>query len=105
MGLKKHNILRLRFAIVEAILEHLFKEGVMVVKNDPRACKHNELEDTPATTIRDHDLFVRVWGVEFVLAVCKNDFQGCIQVSCQRCVAGGAASVGRLHYQRTSSET
>ena len=31
----------------KAILEHLFKEGVMVVKNDPRAAKHNELEDIP----------------------------------------------------------
>mmetsp|Transcript_741 Transcript_741/g.1431 ORF Transcript_741/g.1431 Transcript_741/m.1431 type:complete len:132 (+) Transcript_741:100-495(+) len=31
----------------KAILEHLFKEGVMVVKNDPRAQKHNELEDIP----------------------------------------------------------
>merc|ERR1719343_1036154 len=31
----------------KAILEHLFKEGVMVVKNDPRATKHNELEDIP----------------------------------------------------------
>merc|ERR1712216_257498 len=31
----------------KAILEHLFKEGVMVVKNDPRAKTHNELEDIP----------------------------------------------------------
>merc|ERR1711865_474108 len=31
----------------KAILEHLFKEGVMVVKNDPRASRHNELEDIP----------------------------------------------------------
>ena len=31
----------------KAILEHLFKEGVMVVKNDPRAKHHNELEDIP----------------------------------------------------------
>jgi len=31
----------------KAIMEHLFKEGVMVVKNDPRAAKHNELEDIP----------------------------------------------------------
>mmetsp|Transcript_40413 Transcript_40413/g.72604 ORF Transcript_40413/g.72604 Transcript_40413/m.72604 type:complete len:124 (+) Transcript_40413:111-482(+) len=30
-----------------AILEHLFKEGVMVVKKDYQACKHNELEDIP----------------------------------------------------------
>merc|ERR1712060_91484 len=30
-----------------AILEHLFKEGVIVVLNDPRADKHNELEDIP----------------------------------------------------------
>merc|ERR1719183_1981641 len=29
------------------ILEHLFKEGVMVVKNDPRANKHTELEEVP----------------------------------------------------------
>mmetsp|Transcript_122709 Transcript_122709/g.343478 ORF Transcript_122709/g.343478 Transcript_122709/m.343478 type:complete len:131 (+) Transcript_122709:95-487(+) len=29
------------------ILEHLFKEGVMCVKKDPRACRHNELEDIP----------------------------------------------------------
>ena len=29
------------------ILEHLFKEGVMVVKKDYQACKHNELEDIP----------------------------------------------------------
>merc|ERR1719395_57699 len=29
------------------ILEHLFKEGVMVVKKDGRACKHNELDDIP----------------------------------------------------------
>eukprot|EP00933_Yihiella_yeosuensis_P075998 TRINITY_DN855_c0_g1_i2.p1 TRINITY_DN855_c0_g1~~TRINITY_DN855_c0_g1_i2.p1 ORF type:complete len:122 (+),score=35.54 TRINITY_DN855_c0_g1_i2:78-443(+) len=28
-----------------AILEHLFKEGVMVVKKDHQACKHIELED------------------------------------------------------------
>eukprot|EP00932_Pfiesteria_piscicida_P007257 SRR837773.17272.p2 GENE.SRR837773.17272~~SRR837773.17272.p2 ORF type:complete len:141 (-),score=69.98 SRR837773.17272:100-486(-) len=27
------------------ILEHLFNEGVICVKKDPRACKHNELED------------------------------------------------------------
>merc|ERR1712224_1019877 len=31
----------------KAILEHLFKEGVMVVKNDPRAPKHIELEEIP----------------------------------------------------------
>merc|ERR1712183_741068 len=31
----------------KAILEHLFKEGVMCVKKDPRAQKHNELEDIP----------------------------------------------------------
>ena len=30
-----------------AILEHLFKEGVMCVKKDPKACRHNELEDIP----------------------------------------------------------
>merc|ERR1711937_427387 len=30
-----------------AILEHLFKEGVMVVKKDARAHRHNELEDVP----------------------------------------------------------
>merc|ERR1719249_387559 len=30
-----------------AILEHVFKEGVIVVKKDPRACKHNELEEIP----------------------------------------------------------
>eukprot|EP00418_Pyrodinium_bahamense_P093836 CAMPEP_0179046736 /NCGR_PEP_ID=MMETSP0796-20121207/18838_1 /TAXON_ID=73915 /ORGANISM="Pyrodinium bahamense, Strain pbaha01" /LENGTH=139 /DNA_ID=CAMNT_0020743165 /DNA_START=98 /DNA_END=517 /DNA_ORIENTATION=+ len=29
------------------ILEHVFKEGVIVVKHDPRACRHNELEDIP----------------------------------------------------------
>eukprot|EP00929_Paragymnodinium_shiwhaense_P030927 TRINITY_DN1742_c0_g3_i1.p2 TRINITY_DN1742_c0_g3~~TRINITY_DN1742_c0_g3_i1.p2 ORF type:complete len:132 (+),score=42.58 TRINITY_DN1742_c0_g3_i1:23-397(+) len=29
------------------ILEHLFKEGVMCVKKDPRAHRHNELEDVP----------------------------------------------------------
>ena len=29
------------------ILEHLFKEGVMCVKKDPRASRHNELEDVP----------------------------------------------------------
>merc|ERR1712061_16902 len=29
------------------ILEHVFKEGVIVVKNDPRATLHNELEDIP----------------------------------------------------------
>merc|ERR1719165_62022 len=28
-------------------MEHLFKEGVMCVKKDPRAHKHNELEDIP----------------------------------------------------------
>merc|ERR1711920_131389 len=31
----------------KAILEHVFKEGVIVVKNDPRAVKHNELEEIP----------------------------------------------------------
>merc|ERR1712217_41115 len=31
----------------KAILEHVFKEGVIVVKKDPRATKHNELEDIP----------------------------------------------------------
>mmetsp|Transcript_58123 Transcript_58123/g.165476 ORF Transcript_58123/g.165476 Transcript_58123/m.165476 type:complete len:125 (-) Transcript_58123:67-441(-) len=31
----------------KVILEHLFKEGVMCVKHDPSACKHNELEDIP----------------------------------------------------------
>jgi len=31
----------------KAIMEHLFKEGVMAVKNDPRAARHNELEDYP----------------------------------------------------------
>merc|ERR1719277_1263456 len=30
-----------------AIIEHVFKEGVIVVKKDTRACKHNELEDIP----------------------------------------------------------
>mmetsp|Transcript_49151 Transcript_49151/g.138769 ORF Transcript_49151/g.138769 Transcript_49151/m.138769 type:complete len:132 (-) Transcript_49151:245-640(-) len=30
-----------------AILEHVFKEGVIVVLNDPRAPKHNELTDIP----------------------------------------------------------
>mmetsp|Transcript_133479 Transcript_133479/g.259889 ORF Transcript_133479/g.259889 Transcript_133479/m.259889 type:complete len:142 (+) Transcript_133479:62-487(+) len=30
-----------------AILEHIFKEGVIVVKNDGRASRHNELEDVP----------------------------------------------------------
>ena len=30
-----------------AILEHIFQQGVIVVKKDPRACKHNELEDIP----------------------------------------------------------
>mmetsp|Transcript_38742 Transcript_38742/g.84871 ORF Transcript_38742/g.84871 Transcript_38742/m.84871 type:complete len:129 (-) Transcript_38742:97-483(-) len=30
-----------------AILEHVFKEGVIVVKHDPRAYRHNELEDIP----------------------------------------------------------
>mmetsp|Transcript_84601 Transcript_84601/g.273448 ORF Transcript_84601/g.273448 Transcript_84601/m.273448 type:complete len:130 (+) Transcript_84601:65-454(+) len=29
------------------ILEHLFQEGVICVKKDPRACRHNELEDIP----------------------------------------------------------
>merc|ERR1711862_112012 len=29
------------------ILEHLFKEGVMCVKHDARAHRHNELEDVP----------------------------------------------------------
>merc|ERR1712151_631141 len=29
------------------ILEHVFKEGVIVVKKEPRACKHNELEEIP----------------------------------------------------------
>eukprot|EP00928_Gymnodinium_smaydae_P032051 TRINITY_DN23324_c1_g1_i1.p2 TRINITY_DN23324_c1_g1~~TRINITY_DN23324_c1_g1_i1.p2 ORF type:complete len:127 (+),score=37.74 TRINITY_DN23324_c1_g1_i1:67-447(+) len=31
----------------KAIMEHLFKEGVMCVKNDPNAHRHNELEDVP----------------------------------------------------------
>jgi len=31
----------------KAILEHLFKEGVMCVKKDGRAHRHNELEDIP----------------------------------------------------------
>merc|ERR1711870_182248 len=31
----------------KAILEHVFKEGVIVVKKDPRATRHNELEDIP----------------------------------------------------------
>mmetsp|Transcript_42807 Transcript_42807/g.123791 ORF Transcript_42807/g.123791 Transcript_42807/m.123791 type:complete len:137 (+) Transcript_42807:74-484(+) len=31
----------------KVILEHLFKEGVMCVKHDARACRHNELEDIP----------------------------------------------------------
>eukprot|EP00928_Gymnodinium_smaydae_P081896 TRINITY_DN6532_c0_g4_i1.p2 TRINITY_DN6532_c0_g4~~TRINITY_DN6532_c0_g4_i1.p2 ORF type:complete len:126 (+),score=28.51 TRINITY_DN6532_c0_g4_i1:171-548(+) len=31
----------------KAIMEHLFKEGVMCVKNDPNAHRHNELEDIP----------------------------------------------------------
>merc|ERR1711972_883841 len=31
----------------KAILEHVFKEGVIVVKKDPRATRHNELEDVP----------------------------------------------------------
>eukprot|EP00421_Protoceratium_reticulatum_P072204 CAMPEP_0168403902 /NCGR_PEP_ID=MMETSP0228-20121227/24366_1 /TAXON_ID=133427 /ORGANISM="Protoceratium reticulatum, Strain CCCM 535 (=CCMP 1889)" /LENGTH=81 /DNA_ID=CAMNT_0008417515 /DNA_START=1 /DNA_END=242 /DNA_ORIENTATION=- len=30
-----------------AILEHVFKEGVMCVKHEPRANRHNELEDIP----------------------------------------------------------
>merc|ERR1719272_353058 len=30
-----------------AIYEHVFKEGVIVVKKDPRASRHNELEDIP----------------------------------------------------------
>merc|ERR1719373_1344336 len=30
-----------------AILEHIFKEGVIVVKHEPRASRHNELEDIP----------------------------------------------------------
>ncbi|CAE8601003.1 unnamed protein product [Polarella glacialis] len=30
-----------------AVLEHLFKEGVMVVKKDYQACKHIEMEDVP----------------------------------------------------------
>mmetsp|Transcript_8877 Transcript_8877/g.13110 ORF Transcript_8877/g.13110 Transcript_8877/m.13110 type:complete len:129 (+) Transcript_8877:111-497(+) len=29
------------------ILEHLFQEGVICVKKDPNACRHNELEDIP----------------------------------------------------------
>mmetsp|Transcript_133476 Transcript_133476/g.259886 ORF Transcript_133476/g.259886 Transcript_133476/m.259886 type:complete len:141 (-) Transcript_133476:26-448(-) len=29
------------------ILEHIFKEGVIVVKNDGRASRHNELEEVP----------------------------------------------------------
>merc|ERR1719477_119187 len=28
-------------------MEHIFKEGVIVVKNDGRAWRHNELEDIP----------------------------------------------------------
>eukprot|EP00929_Paragymnodinium_shiwhaense_P042925 TRINITY_DN2213_c0_g1_i3.p1 TRINITY_DN2213_c0_g1~~TRINITY_DN2213_c0_g1_i3.p1 ORF type:complete len:126 (+),score=43.91 TRINITY_DN2213_c0_g1_i3:89-466(+) len=31
----------------KAIYEHLFREGVMCVKKDPRACRHNEMEDVP----------------------------------------------------------
>mmetsp|Transcript_21247 Transcript_21247/g.48553 ORF Transcript_21247/g.48553 Transcript_21247/m.48553 type:complete len:137 (-) Transcript_21247:113-523(-) len=31
----------------KAIYEHVFKEGVIVVKHEPRACRHNELEDIP----------------------------------------------------------
>eukprot|EP00929_Paragymnodinium_shiwhaense_P114938 TRINITY_DN834_c0_g2_i1.p2 TRINITY_DN834_c0_g2~~TRINITY_DN834_c0_g2_i1.p2 ORF type:complete len:127 (-),score=38.85 TRINITY_DN834_c0_g2_i1:75-455(-) len=31
----------------KAIFEHLFREGAMCVKKDPRAPKHNELEDIP----------------------------------------------------------
>merc|ERR1712217_936476 len=31
----------------KAILEHVFKEGVIVVLNDPRAAKHNELTEIP----------------------------------------------------------
>ena len=31
----------------KAILEHLFKEGVMCVKKDGRAHRHNEMEDIP----------------------------------------------------------
>eukprot|EP00928_Gymnodinium_smaydae_P096716 TRINITY_DN85_c0_g1_i1.p2 TRINITY_DN85_c0_g1~~TRINITY_DN85_c0_g1_i1.p2 ORF type:complete len:125 (+),score=30.86 TRINITY_DN85_c0_g1_i1:93-467(+) len=31
----------------KAIMEHLFKEGVMCVKHDPNAHRHNELEDIP----------------------------------------------------------
>ena len=38
----------------KAILEHLFKEGVMVVKNDPRAKHHNELEDIPNLHVMTH---------------------------------------------------
>merc|ERR1712226_166245 len=33
--------------VKKQILEHVFKEGVIVVKNDPRATRHNELEDVP----------------------------------------------------------
>eukprot|EP00928_Gymnodinium_smaydae_P096721 TRINITY_DN85_c0_g1_i5.p3 TRINITY_DN85_c0_g1~~TRINITY_DN85_c0_g1_i5.p3 ORF type:complete len:125 (+),score=33.28 TRINITY_DN85_c0_g1_i5:67-441(+) len=31
----------------KAIMEHLFKEGVMCVKHDPNAHCHNELKDVP----------------------------------------------------------
>merc|ERR1719310_263734 len=31
----------------KTILEHLFKEGVMVVKKDGKAHRHNELEEVP----------------------------------------------------------
>jgi len=30
-----------------AIYEHVFKEGVIAVKHDPNASKHNEMEDIP----------------------------------------------------------
>lgn len=30
-----------------AILEHIFKEGVICVKHDPNASRHNEMEDIP----------------------------------------------------------